>query len=87
MTTKNEFQKTVGEDSSPITKIVRSKKVVGRSFRLIDFKVYDGKPFQEDEDNSSDSEESSNKKEYKKKKKMRAFLLYKCMVSMKKGKM
>ena len=69
MTTKNEFQKTVGEnESSPITKIIRSKKIVGRSFRLIDFKVYDGKPFQEDEDNSSDSEESNHKKEYIKKK-------------------
>lgn len=52
------------------TKIIRSKKVVGKSFRLIDFKVYDGKPFKpedEDEENSSDSEKETYKEYIKKK--------------------
>ena len=44
------------------------KKVVGKSFRLIDFKVYDGDSFQNDNDDSSDEESSNNKKQYKKKK-------------------
>jgi len=54
------------------TKIVHSKKVVGKSFRLIDFKVYDGKPFKqeddedEDEENSSDSEKETYKEYVKK---------------------